>query len=181
MGQAADIDEWITVVPYDPLWSWQFAGEQGPVRDALGEVVADIAHFGSTAVPGLAAKPIVDILVGVQALPLRERQIVALARQGYEYLGEAGIPGRVAFRKRRPRAFNLAVVAWDGPLWRDNLLLRDFLRAHPDDARRYAAHKQNVLAEGASTLLAYSDRKGAVVVDLLRKARRWDDAGRGSG
>jgi len=55
------------------------------------------------------------------------------------------------------------------------------LRAHPDDARRYAAHKQNVLAEGASTLLAYSDRKGAVVVDLLRKARRWDDAGRGSG
>jgi len=181
MDQAANIDEWITVAPYDPQWPWQFADEQGPVRDALGEVVADIAHFGSTAVPGLAAKPIVDILVGVQALPLREGQIAALARQGYEYLGDAGIPGRVAFRKRRPLAFNLAVVAWGGPLWRDNLLLRDFLRAHPDDARHYAAHKRNVLAEGASTLLAYSDRKGVVVAELLRKARHWDDTGRGNG
>jgi GrpB-like predicted nucleotidyltransferase (UPF0157 family) len=141
--------------------------------------VDDIQHFGSTAVPGLAAKPIVDVLVGIRTSKLDKGQIAALEGLGYEYLGEAGVPGRLAFRKRHPTAFNLAVVRWGERLWRDNLALRDYLRANPEDARRYAQHKRDLVNSGVSSLLEYSQSKEALVAELLRRTgnsrRRTDD------
>jgi GrpB-like predicted nucleotidyltransferase (UPF0157 family) len=71
---------------------------------------------------------------------------------GYQYLGETGVPGRFAFRKRHPTAFNLAVVRWGERLWRDNLALRDYLRANPEDARRYEQHKRDLVNSGVSSL-----------------------------
>ena len=91
---------------------------------------------------------------------------------GYEDLGDAGVPGRVYFRKRTAlRAFNLALVEEDGPLWRDNLAVRDYLRAHPDEAAAYAAAKRAAIAGGATTLLAYSAAKANVLATLVEKAR----------
>lgn len=175
------IDEVITVVPYDPIWLRSFADEEARVRDALGTDVIAVEHFGSTSVPGLAAKPVVDLLVGLQALPPSPADRAALQGLGYEHLGEAGVLGRHAFRTRYPRAFNLAVVQWDGLLWRDNLLIRDYLRTHSIAALRYVAEKDAAMAAGLSTLLAYSDHKAMFIQDLLGLARVWAGSGRQSG
>ena len=118
----------------------------------------------------MAAKPVVDILVGLRVPGLREGQITALVRLDFEYLGEAGVPGRLAFRKRGPTAFNIAAVRWNGRLWRDNLLLRNFLRANPEEARRYERRKRELVTQGTSTLLKYSEQKEALIRDLLQRA-----------
>jgi GrpB-like predicted nucleotidyltransferase (UPF0157 family) len=165
------VDEPITVVEYDQRWPRLFDQEQWRIRRALGDVVVDVQHFGSTAIPGLAAKPIVDVLVGIRIPELDEGQIAALEGLGYQYLGEAGVPGRFALRKRHPTAFNLAVVKWGERLWRDNLALRDYLRANPEDARRYEQHKRDLVNSGVSSLLEYSQSKEALVEELLRCAR----------
>ena len=165
------MDEPITVAEYDQRWPHLFGQEQRRIRRALGDAVVDVQHFGSTAVPGLAAKPIVDVLVGIRTSKLDEGQIATLEGLGYQYLGEAGVPGRLAFRKRHPAAFNLAVVRWGERLWRDNLALRDYLRANPEDARRYAQHKRDLVESGVSSLLGYSEAKEALVAELLCHAR----------
>ena len=91
---------------------------------------------------------------------------------GYEDLGDAGVPGGISFRKRTAlRAFNLTLVEEDGPLWRDNLALRDYLRAHPEEAATYAAAKRAAIAGGATTLLAYAAAKANVLATLMDKAR----------
>jgi GrpB-like predicted nucleotidyltransferase (UPF0157 family) len=167
------IDESITVVNYDPIWPQLFVQEQAFIKAAFAHWAIEIQHFGSTAVPGLSAKPIIDILVGLPELHLEAGQIETLARLGYEYLGEAGVSGRLAFRKRRSQAFNLAVVQWHGKLWRDNLLLRDYLRKHPQAARCYEQRKYEAVGQGHTTLLSYSEQKKAVIEELLEQARAW--------
>ena len=168
-----DVDELITVVPYNPQWSQLFSHEQQHLQEVLGNTVVDIQHVGSTAVPGLAAKPIVDILVGLRKLSLATEYLAVLETLGYEYLGEAGVPERLYFRKRHAHLFNLHLVQWGSEIWINNLLLRDFLRAHPQEANRYGQHKQELIKSGIVTLLAYSDRKAAVIADLLERARAW--------
>lgn len=154
------VDEAITVVPYDPRWPRSYRVEAARVRAALGSTAVAVEHFGSTAVPGLAAKPIVDILVGLHSIPPSASIGTALRDLGYASLGEAGVPGRHAFRLRQPQAVNLALVQWDGPLWRDNLLIRDYLRAHPAVAQRYAAEKRARSTRGHPRCLRTRSTKG---------------------
>ena len=84
----------ITVVDYDPDWPRQFQAEAARIRAVLGDNCAAIYHIGSTAVPGLAAKPILDIMLVVENLEAVDRAAPAFEAMGYEYLGEFGIPGR---------------------------------------------------------------------------------------
>jgi ribonuclease III len=163
--ERALLDEAITLVPSDSSWPDLAAEESARLRAAL--VDADIEHVGSTAVPGLDGKAIIDLLIGVRELA------PSLRIPDYEALGAAGIAGRLYFRKRGPVSYNVQVVELGGPLWRDALLLRDYLRAHPEERGRYAAGKQEAFASGATTLLRYSDAKAALVEGLLQRARRW--------
>jgi len=163
--ERALLDEAISLVPSDSAWPDLAAEESARLRAAL--VDADIEHIGSTAVPGLDGKAIIDLLIGVRELA------PSLRIPDYEAFGEAGVPGRLYFRKRGPVSFNAQVVERGGPLWRDALLLRDYLRAHPEERGRYAAGKREAIASGATTLLRYSDAKAALVEGLLERARRW--------
>ena len=163
--ERALLDEAISLVPSDSAWPDLAAEESARVRAAL--VDADIEHIGSTAVPGLDGKAIIDLLIGVRELT------PSLRIPDYEALGEAGVAGRLYFRKRGPVSYNVQVVELGGPLWRDALLLRDYLRAHPEERGRYAAGKREAIASGATTLLRYSDAKAALVEGLLERARRW--------
>ncbi|MCA1828598.1 MAG: ribonuclease III [Myxococcales bacterium] len=160
------LDEPVTVQPPDARWPDLAAEEIARLRAALPE--AAIEHIGSTAVPGLDAKPIVDLLVG---LP----DVSALLRlPDYEACGEAGVPGRLYFRKRgNAVGFNAQVVIKEGPLWRDALALRDYLRAHPEEAARYAGAKRAAIESGASTLQIYSQRKAPLILEFLERARTW--------
>jgi GrpB-like predicted nucleotidyltransferase (UPF0157 family) len=108
---------------------------------------------------------------------VQEKQITALMRPGYEYLDEAGVSGRLASRKRHPKAFDIAAVEWDGRLRRENLLLRNFLLANPKESRRYEQDKRKLVTQGVSSFLQYSERKEALAAELPRRAEA--RAGRG--
>ncbi|WP_437725629.1 GrpB family protein [Sorangium sp. So ce861] len=168
-----DIDEPIRVVEYDPRWPSWYTADADELSNALGDRIREVQHFGSTSVPGMAAKPIIDILVGPLEWPLAAHDRRALEALGYQHLGEAGVAGREYFRRRGAHDTNLAVVEWGASLWRDNLLLRDFLRAHEDAAAEYARSKNEAWQSGARTLLTYSERKGHAVTALLIAAKRW--------
>ena len=169
----AVLDERITVCAADPAWPSWFQQEAARLRSALpGDLVPDIQHIGSTAVPGLDAKPIVDLMVGIGE-PGRIADVVErLERLGYESLGEAGVPGRWALRKRdAAQPCNIAIVAHDGEWWMLNLAVRDFLRANADAARNYASAKWHAVSNGADMLLAYSDAKRGVIERIAAEAR----------
>jgi ribonuclease-3 len=166
--ERALLDEPVQVVPPDPRWSALAAEEAARLRCALPD--AEVEHIGSTAVPDLEAKPVIDLLLGLRELP------PSLRLPDYEPLGEAGVAGRLDFRKRGPVSFNAQVVLLGGPFWRDALLLRDYLRAHPEECERYAAKKRESVSNGATTLLRYSDEKAELVREMLDRARSWASA-----
>lgn len=113
---------------------------------ALAPVVG-VEHVGSTSVPGLAAKPTIDIAVGVPSLELPDETMAAMERLGYHYGGDLGLPQHV-FRKgeRAPWQFLVHVVEHGGSMWRDFLSFRDHLRANPAAASDYEALKRALLA-----------------------------------
>ncbi|MBD1941889.1 GrpB family protein, partial [Coleofasciculus sp. FACHB-712] len=104
------MEDLIQVVDYDTNWPIQFEQEKLQILHALGNAVLDIHHIGSTSVPGLAAKPIIDILVGLEELPPSVDQITSVETLGYLYQGELGVPGRHFFRKGMPRTHHLHLV-----------------------------------------------------------------------
>lgn len=156
------------------MYEGRYRAERDRLRLGLATATLKFEHIGSTAVPGLAGKPVVDLMLGASpavwaGLEEVRAKIVAL---GYEDLGEAGVPGRIYFRRRtKLRAFNVALVKHDGPVWRDNVALRDYLRSHPEAAAKYAEAKRAAVAGGAKTLLAYSEAKGPVFAGLIQAAR----------
>jgi GrpB-like predicted nucleotidyltransferase (UPF0157 family) len=121
----------------------------------------------------MAAKPIIDVLVAPASWPLPAMDRQTFESCGYEFLGEAGVPGREYFRRRSAHDTNLAVVEWHGTLWHENLLVRDYLRAHTDAAVEYARLKSEAWRSGARTLITYSERKSHHVAALLDAARAW--------
>ncbi|HJZ78087.1 MAG TPA: GrpB family protein [Vicinamibacterales bacterium] len=168
-----EIDEPISVVGYDPRWPGWYTTDADELSSALGTRLREVQHFGGTSVPQTAAKPIIDILVAPLEWPLATTDRRTLEGLGYEYLGQANVAGREYFRRRAAHDTNLALVQWGSPLWCDNLLLRDFLRAHRDEANEYARAKMEAWRSGAQMLLAYSARKAHVVAALLNAARKW--------
>lgn len=170
-------DETVTLESWNPEWPELYELEGLRILERLDDVVVDIAHIGSTAIDGMRAKPIVDIMVGVSILNDILPHVVTLQQMGYQYLGEAGVPGRLYFRKRGDAAFNLSVVEHDGGHWYRNLLFRDYLRAHPDEAQAYADLKRSIaaagVAAGADMLKAYSDAKSEHISTVLDKAAGW--------
>lgn len=169
------LDEAVEIADHDPHHAGRFRGERDRLRLGLATATLKFEHIGSTAVPGMRGKPIVDMMLGAPpaawaGLDDLRLRLVAL---GYEDLGEAGVPGRIYFRRRALRAFNLALVELEGVLWRENVLLRDYLRAHPEDAAGYAEAKRAAVAGGATTLLAYSAAKAPTLATLADMARAW--------
>lgn len=166
-----EINESIQITKYNPEWPALFEQEKASLQKIFGNV--PIEHFGSTAIPGLTAKPIIDILVGLPALTI-ENHSIELAKLGYTGFGEAGVPGRLYFIKRLPSiGYNLAVTIYKSDLWNNNIILRDYLRTHPEEVKQYAQIKEDILTSGAATLLEYSERKHEFVHNLLNKARLW--------
>lgn len=163
------LDEPIHLSEYDPQWPFLFAAEVQRISVGLPAGVT-IEHIGSTAVPGLLAKPIIDIMLGTEPHQKIEAVRAALVDLGYEDMGEAGVPGRVYFRRRSRAAFNIALVRYGGPLWVANIAFRDHLRTSSDARREYAETKRRAFDSGILSLLAYSDYKSAVWSRLIVEA-----------
>jgi GrpB-like predicted nucleotidyltransferase (UPF0157 family) len=137
----------VQLASYTSQWPDLYEAEVDHLAAALAPVVA-VEHVGSTSVPGLAAKPTIDIAVAVPDLVLPESAAAAMKQLGYHYGGDHGLPQRV-FRKGEcvPWRFLVHVVEHGGSMWRDFLAFRDHLRGNPTAAARYEELKRSLLAE----------------------------------
>jgi GrpB-like predicted nucleotidyltransferase (UPF0157 family) len=160
------------VVPYDPHWPAEFAVLRARVDEALTGVAHVTEHVGSTAVPGLAAKPIVDISVVVPATAVVGPAVGALARAGWRPEGELGVAGREALAPPAGLAYHhMYVVLGGSGAHRDHVDLRDFLRSHPAEAARYAQLKYSLAAMLPVDRTAYAEGKAEMIGQFLRQAR----------
>lgn len=166
-------EEPIALVPYDPAWPRRFEEEHARLLDVLSPWLAGpIEHIGSTAVPGLTAKPVIDIMAAVGDLPSSIDARAALAALGYLYF-----PYRADvmhwFCKPSParRTHHLHLIPVRSPPWEDRLLFRDYLRGTPSAAAEYASLKTALAVQYRFDREAYTEAKGSFVQEILSRAR----------
>jgi GrpB-like predicted nucleotidyltransferase (UPF0157 family) len=160
------------LVAYDPLWADAFEQEKARLAHALGAVAKGIEHYGSTAVPGLCAKPILDIMVGISPLSEWERCKPALEALGYDYAADAGVPGHYIFgrgRDRTERTHLVHVVEFLGDSWRGSLAFRDALRSDAGLREAYAHEKERAAALAPANRASYNLQKGPFIAESIKK------------
>ncbi len=172
MAQEADFEP-VEIAEYDPAWPAEYERERELIAEALGDLAAAIEHVGSTAVPGLGAKPIIDIMVSVRSLAEGETCVGLLEGLGYEHKGEFGIPGRLYFRRLVDgnRSHQVHMVEIGSEFWERHLLFRDYLREHPEEAREYYELKVRLAAEFRADREGYTEAKTEFIRSAEAKAR----------
>jgi len=165
----------VVIVDYDPEWPLLYEQEKARLLRVIGRWVVAIEQVGSTAVPGLGAKPIIDVMVAVRRLADAEKCIEPLQSIGYEYVprGEDFIPERRYFHKGPPeaRTHHLHMVERTSDFWERHLLFRDYLRTHPKTAQEYEQLKRELAARYGSDRLCYNDAKTPYIEAVVAKAR----------
>jgi GrpB-like predicted nucleotidyltransferase (UPF0157 family) len=164
----------VVLTPYSPLWPAVFDVERALLARVLGDAVA-IEHVGSTAVPGLGAKPVIDMLAGTPDLAIVENRIAQLAAEGYRYHPEfeKGMPERRYFTKLdgAPGRFHLHAVVLGGAFWKRHIAFRDALRGDAQLAQQYWRLKQRLAARFPNDRAAYTDAKSEFIREVLQGSR----------
>ena len=167
----------IEIVDYNPDWANMFEREAESIRTALGkDLIVEMQHIGSTAVPGLAAKPVIDIMVGLRNLSDGKNIIKPLENLGYVYWAENPNPEKMFFVKGMPpygekRSHHVHVVEIDGEFWQRRLF-RDYLKINPQEAQRYEKLKRDLAERFRCDREAYTQGKSDFVREVMKKARR---------
>ncbi len=168
------MSEPVIVVDYDPLWPGRYEALRAPLAEALGGLAVEIVHVGSTSVPGLAAKPVIDLNILLRSRSDLPAVIERLTRLGYAHEGDLGIAGREAFAT--PPGYgahdhHLYVCAPDWAGHGDQIAFRDYLRGHPRAALAYARLKRTLAARHRNNRGAYANAKAGFVAAVLKRAR----------
>lgn len=161
----------IEVVEYDPRWPLLYAEERARIAAVLGDAAESIEHIGSTSVPGLPAKPLIDILVTVAHLDPADRFIEPLGSLGYEYFPILGNAERYTFGKGTPHMHHIHVVQHGGEEHLRPVAFRDYLRAHPDVARHYGELKYALAERFRGDRRAYNQAKTDFIRSIEARAR----------
>ncbi len=163
----------VLLVPYDDTWPARFREEEKAIRRVLaGHLAGPIEHVGSTAVPGLAAKPIIDIMVGVTSLAESRSIIPLLAEIGYvHYPYRPDVMHWFCKPSAAFRTHHLHAIPVGSALWRDRLAFRDYLRAHPETRLEYAALKAELAERHHLDREAYTEAKTPFIARVLNAAR----------
>jgi GrpB-like predicted nucleotidyltransferase (UPF0157 family) len=165
----------VELVPHDPTWAAQAAAESARLAEAIGPTLIHIEHVGSTSIPGIRAKPTIDlqpIVKSLADLDARQPQVEAL---GYIWRGEFGIPGRryCIREENRRRLFHVHCHEQGHPEIARTLVFRDYLRAHTEEAKAYEALKIACAAAHPDDTLAYSNAKGDWIRACITRAEAW--------
>jgi GrpB-like predicted nucleotidyltransferase (UPF0157 family) len=161
----------VTVVDYDPTWPAQFDQLRSRMWGATGDIAVSVEHVGSTAVPGLAAKPIIDVDVVVASIPDVRPVIARLAMLGYAHCGDLGIAGRDAFRSPPGLpAHHLYVCVRGSAALNNHLTVRDSLRRNSDAAAKYGALKKHLAERSPMDIDGYIAGKTDFLLGVLREA-----------
>lgn len=166
----------VEVVPHNPRWRDAFEAEAKHVAAALDENVVAIHHIGSTAVPNIYSKPVIDLLVEVRDITEVDEQSAAMESLGYEVMGEYGIPGRRYFRKDNQegiRTHNLHTFEAGSAEAERHLAFRDYMIAHPADAQRYSELKRKLAEEHPQSMDGYMDGKDGFIKEMDGRAAQW--------
>lgn len=162
----------VEVVPYNPRWRAEFEAEAKRIESALGEVT--VHHIGSTAIPNIYAKPVLDFLVEVGDIDAVNGRNAAMEALGYEAMGEFGIPGRRYFRKDTEgiRTHQVHIFETGSIQIQRHLAFRDYMIAHPEEAQRYSELKRK-LAKESLNADEYMDGKDGFIKEMDRRAAQW--------
>ena len=164
----------VKLVPHSPEWKKHFEIEKVLLAEAIGRYIVEIRHIGSTAVPGIHAKPIIDIMVGLEHLQDIEHCIPPLEEIGYIYMGEQDIPGWHFFIKGRGevKTHHLHVVEWDSEYWITHLLFQEYLVRHPEVAHAYEQLKLALEDKYPDDRTAYTRDKSDFIHAMTEMAQR---------
>ena len=160
----------VQLAEWTPRWIELFADEAARLRVALGDLAIAIEHYGSTSVPGLVAKPLLDILVGGPEANDPEPYMTALAPLGYDYAAHAGVPEHLVFGRGTARTHLVHVVRYGGGAWHRALAFRDALRADAALRQAYAALKHELAQRYGAERGHYTSAKSAFVEQVLARA-----------
>lgn len=165
----------IQMVPYNPEWRQEFAWEAAQLTNTLGENVVAVHHIGSTAIPNIYAKPVLDLLLVVRSVEALDDKQSEIEAQGYEARGEYGIPGRRFYRRdnsQGDRTHQIHAFEVGSPQIARHLAFRDYVIAHPDTAQAYSDLKRTLAAQHPNDIEAYMDGKDAFIQEIDRRAAR---------
>ena len=166
----------VEVIPHDPVWRDAFAAEAEKVAAALGENVVAVHHIGSTSIPHIYAKPVIDLLVEVMDIAEVEGRSAAMESLGYEVMGEYGIPGRRYFRKddeEGSRTHHVHAFEAGSAEAERHLAFRDYMVAHPEEAQAYSELKKKLAKAHPQNIDGYMDGKDAFIKEMDRRAALW--------
>ena len=162
----------IIVQPYDEAWKQDFISISNEIRDVLGELALRIEHVGSTSVPGLSAKPVIDIDVVIRDHSVLDEVISRLAKIGYQHEGNLGIAGREAFGyegKEHLKEHHLYVCPEDSPELKRHIAFRDYLRSHPDAVQEYSRIKEEAASFYPYDIDQYIGHKSPVIEKIYKE------------
>ena len=166
----------VTIVEYRPEWRKLFEDEKRVIQTALGEVSARIEHIGSTAVAELAAKPVIDLMVGLEDFSIADNLVPKIEALAYEYIKkyEAVMPFRRFFTKEQAgiRTHQIHLVGIGSEFWERLVLFRDYLRQHPGVAAKYALLKKELAGREWADVNEYADAKTEFIRKIENEARR---------
>ena len=166
----------VEVVPHDPNWRSAFETESKLIALALGENVVAIHHIGSTAIPQIHAKPIIDMLVEVKDILKIDTHSSEMEALGYQALGEFGIPGRRFFRKGNEagiRTHHIHSFEVGSPQIERHLAFRDYMITHSEAAQEYSELKRKLAKKYPDNIQAYMDGKDGFIKEIDLKAAKW--------
>ncbi len=154
----------VTVVEYNSAWPDMFEMESQKIQSILGDILNHIHHIGSTSVPNLMAKPVIDIMLDVTSLDLLDQLTRKIENLGYEAMGEYGIPGRRYFRKGGDnRTHHIHAFQAGDPNLVRHLAFRDYLIAHPEVAKQYGQLKFDIAKACENNIDNYWERKAPFI------------------
>ena len=165
----------IEVVPYNPDWPRLYSAEAESIAAALGGEMTAIHHIGSTAIPGIKAKPVLDFLVAVHRIEKVDQHNGSMIALGYEPRGEYGIPGRRYFIKHTAgtRSHHVHIFQNGNSEITRHLNFRDYIRAHPDEARAYSRLKEDLARQHPEDSRGYNEGKNEFVQEIDQRAKVW--------
>ena len=174
----------VSLCVHDPKWAGVARRETARLAEALGENLLAVEHIGSTAIPAIKAKPTVDLLPIVKSLDALDARADAIRSLGYDWKGEFGLPGRRYCTLTDPdtgqRVVHLHIYQEGWPGIGRHLAFRDYLLAHPAEARAYEIEKIGAAALHPDDSLAYNDAKSDWIQACEKRALSWRDRGGGS-
>jgi GrpB-like predicted nucleotidyltransferase (UPF0157 family) len=153
-----------------PEWRSLFLEEAYRLRSSIGDYILDIQHIGSTSIPGMSAKPILDIGIAVENFEEAGRCVPPMEELGYTYKGENGIPRRHYFVKGDPRTHHVHMFELESEEWINHLLFRDYLIKDPKTAQEYARLKEELVKRFPTNREAYQAGKDGFIKEVLRQA-----------